>query len=118
MNDGADFLAQADESTFDGAYDALAQVGFAALDLYNNLDEKDTDKIYNGMAQTGTMALNWLYNIDDHTKSQVSDMLAQAASNTGYTPDQAMEMAQEAAEEFGVFDMLNSFAQVEDEDYY
>ncbi len=64
------------------------------MNLYNSLDQQDTDKIFNGLSQVGTAGLDWMTNINEDTKDQVSDMLAQAISTTGFTPEYAMEFAQ------------------------
>ncbi len=122
FNDGSDLLAQMDSDILDNAYDALAQVGEAGMNLYSQLDEKDTEKIFNGLSQVGTAGLNWMTNINEDTKDQVSDMLAQAISTTGFTPDYAMEFAQNVATELDLDNLVDSLfsqtdAAVEDEDY-
>jgi hypothetical protein len=122
FNDGADLLAQVDPVIFDNAYDTLAQVGEIGMNLYNQLDEKDTEKIFNGLSQVGTAGLNWMTNVNEDSKEQVSDMLAQAISTTGFTPEYAMEFAQNFANDFdieGVIDSLFSQTntEVEDDEY-
>lgn len=88
------------------------------MNLYAELDSQDTDKVFDGLAQVGNAGLEWVSNVDDESKNQVSNMLAQAISTTGFTPDYAMEMAQSMAENFDIADI---FAQVDaenDEEYY